>query len=193
METSIHGPYHASHLHQGYDAERILHLSDPRVSELFGQYSRRLPMMSTSTGSWCEKVSTTDLLKTALNQILVEQLQLEGVLNSCAKIAAAQKSSKCQIVPCGSIQAAHNFVDALRSRTKIEIILQDDSSRISPALSSDNEKPRVARKSKLAIVGMAGRFPNSADHEAFWSLLEAGLDVHRKVHNIVILEFCISH
>ncbi|KAL8723506.1 MAG: hypothetical protein Q9225_000239 [Loekoesia sp. 1 TL-2023] len=28
---------------------------------------------------------------------------------------------------------------------------------------------------------MAGRFPNAADHEKFWELLEAGLDVHRKV------------
>ncbi|KAG8525619.1 Type I Iterative PKS [Bacidia gigantensis] len=28
---------------------------------------------------------------------------------------------------------------------------------------------------------MAGRFPDAADHEKFWDLLEAGLDVHRRI------------
>ncbi|KAL8736780.1 MAG: hypothetical protein Q9166_000146 [cf. Caloplaca sp. 2 TL-2023] len=40
---------------------------------------------------------------------------------------------------------------------------------------------RSSRKSKIAIVGMAGRFPSAADHERFWPLLEAGSDVHRKI------------
>ena len=35
--------------------------------------------------------------------------------------------------------------------------------------------------SDIAIVGMAGRFPDAADHEKFWELLEKGLDVHREV------------
>lgn len=34
---------------------------------------------------------------------------------------------------------------------------------------------------KLAIVGMAGRFPDAASHEKLWELLEKGLDVHREV------------
>ena len=38
-----------------------------------------------------------------------------------------------------------------------------------------------SKDSKIAIVGMAGRFPNATDHEAFWKLLEQGLDVHREV------------
>jgi hypothetical protein len=45
--------------------------------------------------------------------------------------------------------------------------------------------------SKIAIVGMAGRFPNAADHEKFWKLLENGLDVHREViyiANLTILK-----
>lgn len=38
-----------------------------------------------------------------------------------------------------------------------------------------------ALKPRLAIVGLAGRFPDAADHEKFWDLLKAGRDVHRKV------------
>ena len=35
--------------------------------------------------------------------------------------------------------------------------------------------------SKIAILGMAGRFPDSPDHPAFWDLLERGQDVQRRV------------
>jgi len=34
---------------------------------------------------------------------------------------------------------------------------------------------------KLAIVGMAGRFPSSGDHHKFWKLLMDGIDAHREV------------
>jgi iterative type I PKS product template protein len=36
-------------------------------------------------------------------------------------------------------------------------------------------------KSKIAIVGMSGRFPEAEDPEAFWNLLFHGLDVHKVV------------
>lgn len=49
---------------------------------------------------------------------------------------------------------------------------------------SDVSEPFSAAKpgdSKIAIIGMSGRFPEAADLEAFWSLLDQGLDVHRRV------------
>ena len=46
----------------------------------------------------------------------------------------------------------------------------------------DEGKARGTAQSKLAIVGMACRMPGGAtDTEKFWDLLEAGLDVHRKI------------
>ena len=32
-----------------------------------------------------------------------------------------------------------------------------------------------------ALTRLAGRFPDAADHEAFWTLLEKGLDLHREI------------
>ena len=46
--------------------------------------------------------------------------------------------------------------------------------------SSQNHGHRPSRP-PLAIVGMAGRFPDSDSHEELWELLKAGLDVHRSV------------
>jgi acyl transferase domain-containing protein len=36
-------------------------------------------------------------------------------------------------------------------------------------------------QSKIAIVGMSGRFPDAASPGAFWDLLKQGLDVHREI------------
>lgn len=33
-------------------------------------------------------------------------------------------------------------------------------------------------QSKIAIVGMSGRFPGGANLDAFWDSLEKGLDLH---------------
>lgn len=56
--------------------------------------------------------------------------------------------------------------------------------------------PATGRKadSKIAIVGMAGRFPGAADHNLLWELLEKGLDVHREVNIDPLLrsEICLT-
>ncbi|KAF4633175.1 hypothetical protein G7Y89_g4946 [Cudoniella acicularis] len=48
-----------------------------------------------------------------------------------------------------------------------------------PAMMAGNSLPPA--REKLAIVGMAGRFPDAETHEKLWELLEKGLDVHREV------------
>ena len=46
----------------------------------------------------------------------------------------------------------------------------------------EKHEPRGPQQSKLAIVGMSCRMPGGAtDTEKFWDLLEAGMDVHRKI------------
>lgn len=50
-----------------------------------------------------------------------------------------------------------------------------------PEDSAPNNDINGSGRTKLAIVGMAGRFPDAASHEKLWELLERGLDVHRKV------------
>lgn len=137
--------------------------------------------MSTSTGTWfSEKMTTTQVLTEIINDILNEPLRLYQVLNGCSKFINDEKIAKCQIVGCGPSTAEAAFITALRSDTDAEISLHsEDPKRASPLRL--NQTPRTSKKQKLAIVGMAGRFPDAADHEKFWDLLHAGLDVHREV------------
>ena len=75
------------------------------------------------------------------------------------------------------------FAKAMQSQTGFRVTLHEDlAMKLFEAPSAFGDAPRTSKKPKLAIVGMAGRFPNAADHEKFWELLEAGLDVHKRVY-----------
>ena len=181
LPIPIHGPYHAPHLYSGVDVQKILGTSNSRVSSVLNQYSPRLPIMSTSTGTWfSNKMTTTEVLTAIINDILNEPLRLYEVLNGCTKAVTASSFAQCRIIACGPTTAETAFATALRSETNAKIVLNQDESRTSSTLRL-NQTPRNSKKQKLAIVGMAGRFPNAADHEKFWDLLYAGLDVHREV------------
>lgn len=80
----------------------------------------------------------------------------------------------------GPTTLANTLVSALKAGGDLKLSLEDHVSWL-----SKNTIPKFGngntQNSKIAIIGMAGRFPNAADHEAFWKLLEQGLDVHREV------------
>lgn len=78
-----------------------------------------------------------------------------------------------------SLSAMSLFTN-VRKEAGIEVVLNEHSVH-SPDLASLQRSSGTSKKSKIAVVGMAGRFPSAADHEKLWKLLEAGLDVHRKV------------
>ena len=143
--------------------------------------------MSTSAGTWfSDKMTTTEILTEIINDILNEPLRLYQVLNGCAKFVNGSNFATCRVVACGPPTADVGLVTSLRTDTNAEIILHEEIPCISSPLRL-NQTPRTSKKQKLAIVGMAGRFPNAADHEKFWDLLYAGLDVHREVSAVVFL------
>lgn len=185
MQIPIHAPYHAPHLHKGINAKRIVGCQNARVKSILDRYTPVLPLMSTSTGQWfSKKMTTTEILTEIIHDILNEPLRLYQVLNGCAGYVNNSKIEKCRVVSCGPTTAETGLVTALRSETHADIILHDGGAYVSSPLRL-NQSPRSSKKQKLAIVGMAGRFPNAADHEKFWDLLYAGLDVHREVYHSI--------
>jgi hypothetical protein len=80
----------------------------------------------------------------------------------------------------GPTALSNSLISALKVGGGLNLTLGDGVSWF-----SQNKIPKSVpgdmRNAKIAIIGMAGRFPNAADHEAFWQLLEQGLDVHREV------------
>ena len=137
--------------------------------------------MSTSKGVWFDEKTTTQLFEAVLDDILNKPLCLSETFNGCVDATLASKSTICRVIPCGPTNAAPSLVAALKSNTTAQVTLHDVDSQTPSGLQRLNQAPRTSRRPKLAIVGMGGRFPNAEDHEKFWDLLYAGMDLHRKV------------
>lgn len=180
--TGAHGPYHASHLHHLADAEKILRPSSPQAATLLSQYALAMPVLS--KGSWFPKNSSAnDILAAVVTDILAEVLNVGAVLDRSAKKVLELKSSRCKIISNGPAQLQMQLANAIKSVTEADVTFHDDRSHI--AIPKSLDQSSNSRRPRLAIVGMAGRFPNAADHSKFWDLLESGLDVHRKVSILI--------
>lgn len=189
--TGTHGPYHAPHLHFLTDVGKILGASSPQSAALLNQYALKFPVLSTGKGSWFPKDLSANLLLTAVvTDILVELLNFGEVLDRSAEKVLELKSSRCKIISSGPAELQMKFAGAVKSVTQADVVFHDDSNH-GAILNSLDQKPSNSRRPKLAIVGMAGRFPNAADHEKFWDLLEAGLDVHKKVSFLFLRADCV--
>jgi len=175
LSLPVHGPYHAAHLHSGVDVEKILRLKNSFLSKTLTSFEARFPVLSCSDGTWYEEKNCYALLLTAVREIITEPLSFQRTLGGCIAKVQEYQGSKCHVIALGKTYLASVVVNALR-KSNVDVSLTEVSSTNGDPIQS----PSVV-KDKLAIVGMAGRFPDAASHEKLWELLEQGLDVHREV------------
>ncbi|KAH8879977.1 ketoacyl-synt-domain-containing protein [Thozetella sp. PMI_491] len=177
----VYGPYHAKHLHSVADIEKILRLDDPAVADVFYETKPRSAVMSCVTGTWLTGMSTIELLKTVVHEILNETLTFANVLDGCLEYAQSFDGQSCLVLPLGPTQNAATLANLLKSKTKLDITLRNPPQITRESIASTIGNHGSSGRCKLAIVGMAGRFPDAASHEKLWELLAKGLDVHRVV------------
>ncbi|KAL2127178.1 hypothetical protein VTI74DRAFT_11202 [Chaetomium olivicolor] len=176
----VHGPYHAPHLHSSADIEKILGLGDDKVQDALYKTRPRFPIMSCATGQWFQVSDTRSLLVSVASAMLNERLAFTKVLGGCVERARQFGGKRCVVLPLGPTLNAGTLAHVLKTETDLEVTL------IEPPRPSGSTAPRIGnqgslQRPKLAIVGMAGRFPDAASHEKLWELLEQGLVVHREV------------
>jgi iterative type I PKS product template protein len=169
VDVTIFAPYHASHLHTDADIEKILR---PQSRTIFGAAKTYYPVCSSVTGKPLEGESALAVLETALQEILLEPLRWDRVLKYCS----SAKAKEAQVFAVGPTNLASSVVSALKASVS-QVTLEDSNTWISRPVPGSVLK----KDARIAIVGMAGRFPDAASHELFWDLLEKGLDVHRPV------------
>lgn len=137
--------------------------------------------MSCKTGSWIDASETIPLLERVVYEILNDTLVFNKFLDAGVELAQQYEGKTILILPFGPTQNASTLANLLKSKTPNNVIL-----RSTPQITPDSTGCSVGNhgslgREKLAIVGMAGRFPDAASHEKLWELLEKGLDVHRVV------------
>lgn len=175
MRVPIHGPYHAMHFYDDRDMNRILE-SWPR--EKFANYIPRIPVLSSESGKPFEADNLEGLLKMVLEEILRRQLRWDKVIDSCSS-ALKSTTSKCTLYPVSS-SATQSLYTSLKKSGISELEVDSTIGEMKKDSENDNSSGR-AEQSKIAIIGLSGRFPEAQDTEAFWDLLYKGLDVHREV------------
>ena len=168
----IDAPYHASHLYSRDDVDDIVQSSIPHNAHAL---PNRIPVFS-STGSTVEGGNFETLLRAAVGQILLRPIRWSGILEelqSCVQKLAPRAFS---VVPIGT--KADQLIYTALKQTSLRDSLLSQPALGKPSLSEDVSHSRYG-KSKLAIIGMSGRFPGAKDNEAFWDLLYQGLDGHK--------------
>ena len=172
----IYAPYHAKHLYTNVDIEGIL---DFETSSSLNGFRPRMPCHSAVTGQCFNATNTQALLEQVLHEILREPVRLDNLMHEIVSQVIPLKASDCSIVTCGVSNVSNSMVSALTAAGQCNVVLEDDQS---PTASSKSFTQAI-RDDKIAIVGISGRFPGAANHDALWELLEKGLDVHREVPN----------
>ena len=177
----IYAPYHAPELFRQIDTRK---LALGRRLESLDTMNQHLPcfsLLSTSTGTHYEASTTLDLFELVIYDILVQTLRWDRALDACVSEIAASNSSATKVFAFGPTKAASSLASALQANNDRKVSVEDSSSWLSNSRQASLGSSGSCKNSKLAIVGLAGRFPDGADIEGFWDTLEKGLDVHKEV------------
>lgn len=157
--------------------ERILEHCD---ADLVCNRQPRIPVLSSNTGELIAAESMRDLVQIALEEILLRQMCWDKVTDSCATIlnSVDDRTSK-KLLPI-STSATQSLFNSLKKENVSNVDVDGSVADITSPTPGANRTGR-AELSKIAIIGMSGRFPDSDSPQDFWNLLYKGLDVHRKV------------
>ena len=170
----IDAPYHAPHLYTQDDVEEIV---GSLILNTTHARPNKIPVFS-STGSTVEGGDFKKLLRAADGQILLQPIRWSGILEELQTCLQKLAPKTFNVTSIGT-KADQLIYTALRQTSLRELLLPTPAQG-RPSL-PENVSHSSHGKSKLAIVGMSGRFPAAKDNEAFWDLLYEGLDVHKPV------------
>lgn len=178
LPLPIYGPYHASHLHSSTELEEVLGLKNSSLSKALSSTTPKFSVIS--SGAFCNMdQDCKQLLLSAVREILTEPLQFQKILDGCVMKAEHYRGSRCHVISFGPTHSAHSVVNILNAQNSVDVVLHRwPAQTLDVGTGGSN---RSSSREKLAIVGMAGRFPDAASHEKLWELLEKGLAVHREV------------
>ena len=176
VTVPIHAPYHAPHLYDESDIDAIL---GTRSKEILNSFLPKIPVVSVATGKLISAKDYGSLLRSVLREILREPLRWTKLLGGCTAMVKSSGTTACNVLPIVTV-AGQSLASALKQAGGLDVKLDY---RVGNVTKKSGKLPPTGRaeQSKIAIVGLSGRFPDAASPEHFWELLHQGLDVHREV------------
>ncbi|KAF2204082.1 ketoacyl-synt-domain-containing protein [Delitschia confertaspora ATCC 74209] len=172
----IYGPYHAPHLYSQDDVEEISGSLKTHSAQ------SQIPILS-STGDAIENEGFNTLLKSAIGDILLRPIRWSSVLSELQSLIRKLSSKSFIVTPIGT--KAESLIYTALKQTSLRGVSFPKPGQTTnlPPLTEDQSSSTYG-KSKLAIIGMSGRFPGAKDNDAFWDVLYQGLDLHKPVPDL---------
>ncbi|KAJ5711073.1 Acyl transferase/acyl hydrolase/lysophospholipase [Penicillium malachiteum] len=169
------GLCHANHIYKAEDVARVV-----TTDIVSGVPCPVLPVLSPNTGKAYVATTAEELFGQIVSEILTQQIIWDNVIQTLVQEADDYTSLDCRVFVFRMSLASRDLVTGL-TEAKLETSTEDIIAWTRQP-STIPATPRGPSQSRIAIVGMSCRMPGGAtDTEKFWDLLEAGLDVHRKV------------
>ncbi|KAF1352167.1 polyketide synthase [Delphinella strobiligena] len=171
----VYAPYHAGHLYSDGALEKIL---TEETRDFLKAYQPHSLVHSASTGKCHVAENTLELVQLSLVDMLKAPVHWDSLLEESVSQITASTHTPAKVFAIGVNNVTNSLVSAIKAGGQASVSSVDYTSWAAP---EENASHGRTQNDKIAIVGMAGRFPSAASHEALWELLEKGLDVHRKV------------
>ncbi|KAJ8610450.1 hypothetical protein MRB53_038544 [Persea americana] len=180
VPISVFAPYHASHLFGEQAIDKIVAGSET----ILKAYRPASLVHSAATGKPIVADNTYELIRAALAEMLQYPVRWDHLLEETVSQMSANTKIPAKIFSIGVSNVAGSLVSALKAGGHTDVSVVDQAAWSEDEVAANGR----TQNDKIAIVGMAGRFPNAASHEALWDLLMKGLDVHRRIPAIVSMQ-----
>jgi hypothetical protein len=170
----IRSPRNASHL---FDEEDVSIVLAKALSPAPNKSNDSIPVLSCGTGRFLWASGPWSLMHSAVNDILCRPMQVEKAVEHLELTLKSNHPLEVLLVPIGTDAAEtlqRRLSTALQGSAPITVQTEIPHS---PVSNSYNPKG----KCKIAIVGMAGRFPGASSAEELWSLLQRRVDMCKEV------------
>ena len=172
----VYAPYHASHIFSETDVNAIIDLQAKTVLKSFRP---SMPCCLAFNGESYSAETALEVFEKVIREILLEPARWNIMLQEVVTSITSCQTPEYSITGFSAPNMTKSMVAALTASGQRDVSIEENQLP-PPNMSKDDYR---LNEDKIAIVGMAGRFPGAADHNALWDLLEKGLDVHREVPN----------
>ncbi|KAI3398674.1 hypothetical protein diail_8713, partial [Diaporthe ilicicola] len=172
--NKIQGMWHTDRV---YGAEHIAQVM-PKI-----EYTRQLhiPLISPVSGKSFRETEARALLRQIMEEILTERVRWDLIIDTISNQLKRLKPQSTELV---SIQPSHYNQKLLESwRSELPDTSVSEFAMVPAAmdLAVGGSPSKDTRSSKIAVVGMACRFPGADSTDEFWDRLMKGQDMHRPV------------
>ncbi|KAK7938118.1 polyketide synthase [Apiospora aurea] len=170
----IQGMWHTDRV---YGTEHV----GPIIPEFDSARALHIPLISPVSGEPFQKTEVGPLLEQIMEEILTERVRWDLIIDTVFKQLKQMAPESAQLVSIQPSHYNHNLVE--RWRAELPDAAVSDFALMPAALDLPlgTSPPRDTKSSKIAVVGLACRFPGADSTDAFWARLMRGDDMHRPV------------